>query len=281
MKWNSVVVKGLILLIFATNSFAQFETTSFIKPYQLSITCNKTTNLIFPFAIQSVDRGSKDVLIQKVSGVENVLQIKADVPDFSETNLSVITTDGKLYSFILNYLKNPVDLNIVFSKDTINYINNRKIIFQEAKNEEEVSTIAERVLYSKKTLHGIKDRHETICFSLNGLYVHNDLFYLQLKFRNKSQVTYDINGIRFYIRDKKKSKRAAVQEREIQAIHVYGNSTSIKGDSTQSCVVVLPKFSLPDDKYLSIHAETGGGRDAQLTLRNHHLMKAKTIQNLF
>ena len=118
MKRNCAVVIGIILILFATKSFAQFKKTSFIQSYHLNITCNKTTNLIFPFSIESVDRGSKDILAQKVTGAENILQVKADKQNFSETNLSVITADGNLYSFIVDYLNEPPQLNIVFQKDT-------------------------------------------------------------------------------------------------------------------------------------------------------------------
>ena len=278
MKWNSVIAKGLILLLFATNSFAQFENTSFIKPHQLGITCNKTTTLVFPFAIQSVDRGSKDVLVQKVSGVENVLQIKAGIADFSETNLSVITTDGKLYSFILNYQKNPPELNIVFSKDTLEYISTRKIIFRAAKNEEEVSSIAERVLHSKKTVHGIKGRHESVLLSLNGLYISNDVFYFQIQLTNKSQVSYDVNSIRFFIREKKKSRRTAIQEREVQPLYVYGNDTCIERESSEQSVIALPKFTLPDNKYFFVHlTESNGGRDLDIKIKNRQLLKAQVV----
>ena len=37
-----------------------------IDPYHLFITYYKTTNLVFPYAIKSVDRGSQDILAQAV-----------------------------------------------------------------------------------------------------------------------------------------------------------------------------------------------------------------------
>ncbi|SRR6266542_4742757 len=284
MKRNCAVVIGIILVLFTTNSFAQSEKTSFIGSYHLSITCNKTTNLIFPYAIQSVDRGTKDILVQKVMGAENILQIKADKSNFSETNLSVVTKDGKLYSFILNYLDNPPQLNIAFQKDTFNSARDRQVFFSETANQEELIAIAKYVLDAKKTVHGIKDRHETMLLSLSGLYANNDVFYFQLKLHNRSQVSYDINAIRFFIRDRKKSKRTAVQEREIKPIYVYGNDTSIKGESSQLCVIALPKFALADDKYLFVQVtENDGGRDLNIRVKNHHLLKAQEplVENIY
>lgn len=75
----------LVIVIFFTliklQVFAQIslstENISVIKPYHLAVTYNKTTNLVFPYAIKSVDRGSKDILVQKAKDVENILQVKA------------------------------------------------------------------------------------------------------------------------------------------------------------------------------------------------------------
>lgn len=117
----AIMITGIFLLFTCETSFSQSLTgkfqTTIIEPYPLKITLNKTTNLIFPYAIKSVDRGSADVLAQKAKGVENILLVKANRENFSETNLSVITADGKLYSFILDYMSNPAAINLSFLKD--------------------------------------------------------------------------------------------------------------------------------------------------------------------
>src|SRR5215203_1803872 len=115
MKWyrvfEIVLLTGLSFSAAAqtTNIFSK---SSYIEPYKLEVTYNKTTNLLFPAAITSVDRGSQDILVQKATGVENILRVKADVKDFAETSLSIITADGRLYSFIVGYTKDPSYLNI-------------------------------------------------------------------------------------------------------------------------------------------------------------------------
>src|SRR5690242_753320 len=112
MKWKCAIEMGIILAVLTSKIFAQNKSYSFIPSSNLTITCNKTTNLIFPFTVQNVDRGSKDILVQQPQGAENIVQIKADKPDFAETNLSVITVDGNLYSFIIDYAAQPSQLNI-------------------------------------------------------------------------------------------------------------------------------------------------------------------------
>src|SRR6266542_4890641 len=285
MKRNCAVAVGMILTLFTTNSFAQFKRTSFIQSYHLNITCTKTTNLIFPFSIVNVDRGSKDVLVQKVTGAENILQVKADKPNFSETNLSVITADGNLYSFIVDYLNEPPQLNIVFQKNTLTCEKNEQIIFSPNNNNAaELSVIAQNVFNAGKTIRGVKDDHEAMLLSLNGIYVNNDVFYFQFALKNKSRVSYDIKAIRFFIRDKKKSKRTAVQETEVRLLYNYGNDTTIEGKSSQICVIALPKFTLPDDKYLFIQVfEKNGGRELNIRVKNHNILQAQqpSIENIY
>ena len=89
-----------------------------IEPYALQVSTNKTTNIIFPYDIKSVDRGSRGLLAQKAKGTQNVLQVKAAVQNFAPTNLSVITADGKLYSFAVCFAADPPLLNLSFASDS-------------------------------------------------------------------------------------------------------------------------------------------------------------------
>ena len=59
-----------------------------VEPYEMQVTYNKTSHLIFPAAIRYVDLGSEYLIAGKAEDAENVLRIKAAVRDFEEeTNL--------------------------------------------------------------------------------------------------------------------------------------------------------------------------------------------------
>lgn len=71
-----------------------------ILPYSLEVTFEKTVHLIFPAPIRYVDLGSQNIIAGKAEDAENVLRVKAAVPDFeTETNMSVICEDGSFYAF--------------------------------------------------------------------------------------------------------------------------------------------------------------------------------------
>ncbi|NOT93933.1 DUF4138 domain-containing protein [Ferruginibacter sp.] len=73
----------------------------------LCISTDKTTSLVFPFSVRHVDRGTKDILVQQVKEADNILLVKASAKNFSETNLSVVTEDGSVYTFVINYEEKP------------------------------------------------------------------------------------------------------------------------------------------------------------------------------
>jgi len=247
----------LSIFIFSDPLFAQSDSTGAM---QLLISCNKTTSLVFPQIIKSIDRGSKDLLVKKVSGVENVLQVKAAKENFIETNMTVITADGKLYSFIVRYAIEPSQLNIQLDS---------------------TANIFERISRQKKFMH-IRNENCDMILRLKGLYIEKDIFYYQLELENISNVSYDIDMLRFFIKDKKQSRRTASQELDQVPLFVFGNTQLIAGMSKQTIVVALPKFTIPDKKHFYIQVmEKNGGRNLRLKINNRRIVKAKTLLSIY
>ena len=277
-KINAHIVMGFFLFLFGLNVNAQSSTKlppKSIAPYPLEITYFKTTNIIFPSAIVGVDRGSKDVLAQKAIGAANILQLKAARDSFPETNLTVITADGKLNSFVINYDPKPSVLNISMKER-----DNKNSIFLSpgSVNEAEVTTYATHALYSKYKGRKVKHRKYGIRFGLNGIFIRDNLMYLRLTITNTSNISYDIDQLRFFIRDQKKAKRTASQEIEITPVHIQNKVTKIDGRSSQALVVAVPKFTIPDKKYFAIQLfEANGGRHIELSVKNRTIIKAAVL----
>lgn len=262
----------LAFMVIANIIYAQ----SAIEPMCLSVAYHKTTNLVFPYNIKSVDRGSLDVLVQKAKNVENVLQVKAGTEAFKETTLTVITADGHLYSFLVDYSDHP-DLNVVL--DPVLPKQRTGISFSDLNdNESAVQDIAKKVAVKK---HFMKDRDERFDISINlgGIYIVDNIMYFQLELTNDSHIGYDIEQLRFFIRDKKKTKRTASQELELNPLFIEGNTVSINGNSSQTIVVAMDKFTIPDKKYLAIQMmEGGGGRHLELREGNKTLIRSRLLK---
>ena len=276
MKKISAVWTGIVLLLNSAAVNAQEYKTSFIEPQRLFITYSKTTNLIFPYGIKSIDRGSRDVLVQKAIGVENVLQVKAGSVDMAETNLTVVTAEGNLYSYLLSYAENPERLN--FKVQSTEAVPHPVAVFTQDATTDAIAATAQMVNGKQKDLTGIRDKHYDMELELRGLYIRHDLLYFQFGLRNNSNINYDIEQFRFFIRDRKKSKRTSSQETELVPVHINGNVTRIEGVSEQAITIAIPKMTIPDKKYLAIQLlEKNGGRNLLLKMSNKKLMGAKPI----
>ena len=268
-----------LLVLFANSSFAQHHRTKvkgIIEPYPVAITFDKTVNLVFPYSIVSVDRGSSEVLVQKVPQAENVLQLKADNIGMAPTNLTVITGEGSLYSFLLHYEDDPLWLNLKIEDLEIPAAQLVRIegAASEAVLQEAGKRIAGKQAFLKK-LHHSADQMQ---LRIDGIYIHQDILYFQLAISNNSQINYDVSQFRFYIRDSKRSKRTARQETELLPKYINGNNKRIEGSSKQVIVIAFDKFTIPDKKHLRIEIqEVNGGRKLVLKVRNKDLLKARTL----
>ena len=237
----------------------------FAQPVSLSISKDKTTSLIFPFAIRHVDRGTKDVLVQPVKEADNILLVKAATENFAETNLSIVTDDGSVYSFVLNFDNRPPVW----------------VYHIPANNKETLATYANGILDNSRTMHGIKDESWDMSATVTGIYIKDDVIYYQMQFDNQSPIDYDIDLLRFYIRDKKKGKRTAIQETELKPLYIAGNTSKVKGNNHNIIVVSLEKFTIPDAKYLAIQImEKNGGRHLLMKVGNKKIIKAICLRDL-
>ena len=277
MKAIKSKLAGLCLLLISLNSFGQRLDTAktvLIVPYHLSISYAKTTSLVFPFAVRSVDRGSRDVLAQKATGFDNVLQVKAGRKGFDETNLTVITEDGHLYACILDYSDNPSALSVSFPKTTSKP---GMALLTGKPNQAVMECMAEKVAGERETLN-IRDKREGMKLRLAGLYIQGDVFYYQFTLQNKSTISYGIDQFRFYIRDQKRVKRTASQELELKPLYIKGDTSVVNGHTKNILVFALDKFTIPEKKYLSVEVmEKNGGRHLQLQVGNKELMQAASL----
>lgn len=230
----------------------------------LSISTDKTTSLIFPFPIKYVDRGTRDILVQPVKEDERILLVKAASKQFAETNLSVVTGDGNVYEFTVNYTPQPSVL-------VLHLPPNKKAT---------ISAYANAILNNPPRRIS-KVEHGAVITKLSGIYIKDDVIYYQLEIHNHSPLDFDIELLKFFITDKKKSKRSSVQENELVPLYVAGNRSKVKAYNFSVIVVALDKFTIPDAKFLGIQLmEKNGGRHFNLKVYNGQILKARMLPEL-
>lgn len=251
-----------------------FSSDALIPAYQLDITWSKTTLLIFPAAISSADRGDDYVLAERVKGVENVLRVKAGQKNFQPSNLQVITSDGKVYSFNVAYSDRPSALTIDLRKQKVT----APVAFKGSiLNPRQVEGYAILLSSYKPFLRVGRAFKDGLGFGLDGIYIKDDLLFICLHLKNATQIRFEALSLRFYIHDKKKAKRTAQQDSEKTpvAIHYYGTPEESGG---QKIIAVFDKFTIADKKYFQAELmENNGDRNPSLRLDQKIILKARQI----
>ncbi|NBH88012.1 conjugative transposon protein TraN [Parabacteroides distasonis] len=262
-----------------------------VTPHGVQVTFAKTVHIIFPSAVRYVDLGSNWIIAGKADGAENVIRVKATTEGFSgETNFSVICEDGSFYSFNARYAHEPEMLNIEMKDflengDTTDFSHTRmNIYFRELAGESPllVKLIMQSIYKEdRREIRHLGCKRFGVQFLLKSVHSHNGLFYFHTETRNRSNVAFRTDFIRFKIVDKKVPKRTAIQERVIDPVRSYNEVLVTEGKSDVRTVYAVPQFTIPDDKLLVIELfEKDGGRHQTIRVENADLVAAKQINEL-
>lgn len=217
-----------------------------------------------------MDRGSSAVIVQKAKGVENIIQTKAAKKDFEPTNLSIVTADGQFYSFVLEYADQPSQLNISFSG------NEPVQLAGQPANAQQLERDACYVLSMSRFMK-VQQIEQALRLRLNGIFHSDNNLWLKLWLRNDSQVDFKPTYVRFFLRDKKRSRRTALHEREIFPVYVPLYKIT-KGETTSIWTIGFTPFSVPKQQRLIIQVgDESGGRVLNLRIKSKFFLRAHKL----
>lgn len=284
----------MLLLLLASKIFGQDSVTTYIsleqaklEPFKIEVTYSKTSHIIFPSSIRYVDLGSDLLVANKAEPIGNVLRVKSAVRDFEEeTNFSVITEDGKFYSFDTSYNSYPeiLSYDLVKLQRGIQRQYATDVLFEDLKGSS--TTLTELImenLYRKsnRTTKHLVSKSYGIEFSVSALYVNESKFYFTLQIENQSNVAYSIEWVNFKIVDKKNLKRTVVQDKALKQVRSYFPQMTAADHSNIKGVYLLDQFTLLKDQVLEIEIlEKNGGRHQKVQLENKDLIHARLINSL-
>jgi conjugative transposon TraN protein len=238
---------------------------SVVKPRNLAVTVNRTTNLIFPSPILSIDRGSEWILVQKSTG--NILRVKADTVFNDTTNLSVITSDGKLYSFLVSYQTSPAVMNLDLGAGDL-------IV-----NDTALAALAREVLERKNNLHGFQYTQGKVSLSLTGIYTNSEVLVCKLRLANNSSLSFEMGRLRLAVKGTARGKRMPVQESEIRPLLVQTAGGITPEKQANVLVIVLSKTALGRQQILQMDlSEKNAERHLHLEIPQKWILKASLLK---
>ena len=145
-------------------------------------------------------------------------------------------------------------------------------------SEKDIQICCSRLQKDHRRIYYLISRGSRMDFQVKGIYSREKLLFFRLSLGNHSHLDYDVDSVRFLIRDRKSTRTSIATVRSLPALYTYGNVHSIRGKSREESVIVLPQFTLPDGKRLVIEVtEKNGGRKLQLFVDNFTLLRSRPV----
>lgn len=281
------------LLLLAINVNAQTATKDKIisELPEIEITEGINLHIISPEPIQYVDLSTAQltgdlptmniarikITDDKNSG-EKENKIKPNVL-LDRDKIGIITVVGQ--SFIAQYkavYRNSENLNNVtnihIQPEAMQPIEFDKMIFSNL----ELRKFAMDIIQKKSENNPIRlEKNFNLSFQLNNVYVIRDYIFLDLTFKNKSNLSYNIEALKFSIEDKKIHK--ATNNQSIEMIPLFQLNPQKHFKKNFRNIYVFKKFTYPNSKVMMIRLieEQLSGRTIEMKVNYSDILKADTF----
>jgi hypothetical protein len=224
---------------------------------QVPVSGHRVTTLLFPMPIRAGVRVSRDVQVEKVKGVENVVALRATRGYFAPTNLAVFGADGKVYSFNLEYADTAAAWQ--YRVEVTGGAASGLILTGLPADETRLSGDARMIGGKRGWMHAavnIKKMQVVV----TGIWTADSLIWVAGQTKNRSRLNFDVSRVRLFTEDRKRVKRMAIQEGELVPVWTSGLG-SVAGETTACFTLGYRSVVVPEGKRLVLEvAQQNGGR---------------------
>ena len=280
----------LCAALLSTSAMAQLAyvrpmTSASIRPsYSIQVSNTKTTHLIFPYEIRYADLGSKEIAGEAIEKAGNVFRLKAIGQNpFLETTLTIVTSDGRLFSFMVGYNDHP---------DAVTYDLTKQMLDGEVSKAAKVSSGSqarladnlnrqgELALHSRRKIRHIGYKAQGMNLYLRNILYKDDVMYVVLGMENDSKLDYDIDYLRTYVMQMKRAgESSATQDVTVEPIKIFDASEMViprRDELTK--VIAIERLTLEKDRRLVIQmGEESGGRQLAIQIGPEELATARPL----
>ncbi|WBX97854.1 DUF4138 domain-containing protein [Chryseobacterium gambrini] len=258
---------------------------------EIEITQGINLHIISPEPIQYVDLST-----EKLTGdlpTTNIARIKiTDHPDvdekgkiktpsvfFNGDKIGVITVVAQ--SFIVQYkvvYRNQDNLNTItnihIQPEAMQPVEFEKMVFSNL----ELRKFAMDIIQKKSEKNPIREeKNLKLSFQLNNVYVISDYIFLDMTIKNNSNLSYDIEDLKFSLEDKKIHKATNNQSVGLTPILQLNPQKHFRKNFRN--IYVFKKFTYPNSKVMMIRLieEQLSGRTIEMKVNYSEILKADTF----
>ena len=190
-----------------------------------------------------------DISNNKIVGdipIGNVLRLKPI--EEGANGIVTIVTERYFVQYMLVYTD---ELDKVYTRHNIQYSELRSLMDPEkVLTKADMYDYAGKMFVQKKRYYDVSTVSKRLKVTLNNIYTVDKYFFIDLSLKNRSNIQFDIDQIRFKVEDKRMTKATNLQSVEIKPIITYLDDNSFKKNYRN--IFVFEKFTFPEDKVFSI-----------------------------
>lgn len=274
----------LITILFLVTSFSAFaqKNGTMLKTELPKIYIDEDISLHFlsPEPIQYVDISTNNMIGD--IPLDNVFRVKAIRDSVSNLNgynksLGVVTIIGQKY--IAQYdLWYAHDVRQLKTQIEILPVNTNPLEVGEIPmSDQELRFFSIEAYKRKKKKNTIRSTEYGVIGQVNNIYTVDDYIFLDISFKNKTNLKFDLDQLRFKVEDKKITKATNVQSIEIEP--EYQLFTPESFEKRYRNIYAFKKFTFPNSKVFTIElAESQiSGRTLILQIEYSDLLTADTL----
>lgn len=178
--------------------------------------------------------------------VGNVLRLKPI--EEGANGVVTIVTESYFVQYMLVYTN---ELEKVYTRHNIQYSELRSLMDPEkVLTKADMYDYAGKMFVQKKRYYDVSTTAKRLKATLNNIYTVDKYFFIDLSLKNKSNIQFDIEQIRFKIEDKRLTRATNLQSVEVKPIITYLDDKSFKKNYRN--IFVFEKFTFPEDKVFTI-----------------------------
>lgn len=256
------------------------EKSGFASPDTVRLSTGKTTHFISSEPLTDIISGSDLIAAEHADEISNIVRAKAIEGGFGPSSFTLVSSRGTVYPYVAVSDEDPAELNVYVSGGP-----GAEALFSDASvNDIKMRSYGEKVAALPPALDNIGTVKQNMEFALAGLYCRDDILMFHLLLTNHNRLDYEIDFIKCYIKDKKRTKTITVQEDEIFPIFAYnppkGGAELVGGGKTYSTVLFFKRFTIPQKRILYFEVfERNGGRHIAFPVSDSELLKADILKD--
>ncbi|MFD1187205.1 conjugative transposon protein TraN [Pontibacter rugosus] len=241
-------------------------------PVVLYVHKDISTHLVSPEPITYVDISTDDVAGD--IPVANMLRIK---PKTGSPTLGVVTVVGERFmiQYKLVYAASPAkaDSEVRIDPTNIDEFLNPAV----SMSHEEMQRFALLAVQQRPEMRHVSVRKQKVQLQLNNIYTVGDYFFVDVTMKNRTNIPYAIDQVRFKIEDKKVLKATNFQQLEVEPVFTLYDVDNFKRKYRN--VYVFKRFTFPDEKVfnMEVSEEQVSGRTISMKVNYRDVLNADTL----